>query len=250
MAKNNKSKLSKDRGSSTRRANPYSSATTPSSSPSASGLNELTQDGNTDTLEAPDNIIHSETQARTFVDNLKRDHSTRFSEYAKIQKQFWGHRPRDPQKLKEKGLDYLSNINNGHARIHINKYLSSEYNLIHGVASPVSVKIRAIDNYTDHKISKAFEKAYKEVYAKWEDYYTHLDAMREDRCLFALGITLREFDAKGSKTSWKFRAISPDQFLYPLKTEITESSLSKFAVIHTMSAQELWDIYNESQRRC
>lgn len=248
MKKQKSNKLSTDRGSSSRRANPYKSSVDQTNSPNGGGLNELAPDGGNDNLKAPKNIISSESQARIFVDNLKQDHSARFGEFGKIQKSFWGHRPRDPAKLKEKGLDYLSNVNNGHFRIHINKYLSSEYNLIHGVASPVKIEIRAIDTYTDYKISRAMEKAYKEVYGGWEDYYTHLDAMREDRCLFAIGVTLREFNAKGSKTSWKFTAISPDQFLYPLKTRITENSLSKFAVVHTMSAQELWDIYNDLEK--
>jgi len=235
-----KKKNTYDTGASNRRASPFSKD---QSSPGSSGLNELsrTQDG----LEAPDKIVSTEAQARSFFQSLSIDHSLRFKEYAKIQKQFFGHRPRDQKKLEEKGLAYLSNVNNGHARIHINRYLSSEYNLIHGVASPIRVRIRAIDTKTDHKISRAFERAFKTVYPQWEDYYTQLDAMRQDRCLFGLGITLRQFDTKSGKPSWKFKAISPDQFLCPLTTEITQESLSKFCVLHTMPAQYLWEIYND-----
>lgn len=232
-----------DLGSSNRRANPYRNSIEQSASPGSSGLNELKpeQDG----LEAPENIISSENQARRFFDDLSLEHQTRFKEYAKIQKQFFGNRPRDQKKLEEKGLSYLSNVNNGHSRIHINRYLSSEYNLIHGVASPVKVRIRAMGKLIDHKISRAFERAFKTVYPEWDDYYTQLDAMRQDRCVFGLGITLRTFDPKSAKPSWKFKAISPDQFLCPLTTEITQESLSKFCILHTMPAQQLWSIYND-----
>jgi hypothetical protein len=234
-----------DLGAANRRSNPYKSSIDQSSSPGSSGLNELTPDQTG--LEAPENIISTESQARSFYEDLAIDHQTRFTEYAKIQKQFFGNRPRDQKKLNEKGLGYLSNVNNGHSRIHINRYLSSEYNLIHGVASPIKVRIRAMGKLVDHKISRAFERAFKTVYPEWDDYYTQLDAMRLDRCLFGLGVTLRIFDPKSGKTSWKFKAISPDQFLCPLTTEITQESLSKFCILHTMPAQSLWEIYNSAE---
>lgn len=232
-----------DTGALNRRSNPYRAATDQHQSPSGGMLNELvpTDKG----LEAPENVMSSESQLRGFFTTLQTDHTKRFQEYAKIQKQYHGNRPRDPEKLRAKGLEYLANFNNGHARIHINKYLSSEYNLLHGVASPVDVTIRAIDTYTDHKIAKAIAVAYKNVYADWADYYTELDAMREDRCIFGIGVTLRDFNSTGAQSSWKFSAIAPDQFLCPLSTKITTDSLSKFCVLHTMTAQDLWKIYED-----
>lgn len=226
-----------------RSAHPYSNTQEQNTDSGSGTINELvlTNKG----LTAPDNIITSQGQAKTFFDTQQIDHGIRFTEYSKIQKQFHGNRPRNQENLKKKGLEYLSNINNGHSRIHINKYLSSEYNLLHGVASPVSVTIRAVEAYTDLKIAKAIERAYRRVYAAWVDYYTHLDAMRQDRCLFGLGVTLRSFDAKAEQASWKFKAISPDQFLFPLSTELSTDSLSKFCVKHTIPAQDLWSVYNK-----
>lgn len=240
MVKKKTSKL--DQGSMSRSSNPYRAGAEESKSSGSGNINTLTQTENG--LDAPDAIIESEIQARGFFDDLALAHQTRFQEYAKINKQFFGNRPRDQKKLEQKGLAYLSNVNNGHARIHINRYLSSEYNLIHGVASPISVRIRAIDTKTDHKLSRAFERAFKTVYPAWEDYYTQLDAMRQDRCLFGLAVTLRTFDPKADQSSWKFKAIAPDQFLCPLTTEITVDSLAKFCVLHTVPAQELWQVYN------
>ncbi len=238
-----KRKVNRDRGSMARRSGPYASQLEQNSGSGTGNVNELTigKDG----LEAPDNIIASESQARNFFETQQTDHDLRFGEYSKIQKQFYGHRPLNEKKLKEKGLDYKSNVNNGHARIHVNKYLSSEYNLLHGVASPVSVTIRAVETYTDLKMAKAIERAFKKVYADWVDYHVQLDAMRQDRCLFGLGVTLRTFDAKAEQASWKFKAISPDQFLFPLSTELTPNSLSKFCVKHTLPAQDLWNTYNK-----
>lgn len=240
----------KGMGSSVKRANPFA-APSPTgisndskSNQNDSGLNKIEYGTDQTDLVAPDNILRSEPQARRLFQDLSRDHTTRFSEYAKIQAQFFGKRPRDPKKLKEQGLSYLSNINNGHARIHINRYLSSEYNLIHAVASPVNFRITLIDKKTDHMIARAMERAWKKVYPTWEDYYVQLDAMRQDKTIFGMGITLREFDAKSDASSWQFKAISPDQFLCPLDTDIAASSLSKFCITHTMPAQELWEIYN------
>jgi hypothetical protein len=194
-------------------------------------------------LEAPENVVLTENQAREIYTNLLTDHGTRFSQMHKIQGQFYGNRPRDPQKLKKEGLEYLSNVNNGHARIHINRYLSSEYNLIHGVSSPVNIRVRLTDKRTDHLISKAMSKAWKQVYTTHPDFYNQLDMMRQDRVLYGIGITTREFDAKLGGTTWVPKAISPDQFMCPLETEITENSLSKFTITYKKSAQELWNVY-------
>lgn len=234
------------RGSALKRSHPGARGTT---SVGASGNESTSSNINTlqygeDNLEAPNAIINSESQARKFYQDLLIDHSTRVGEYAKIQKQFDSKRPHDPKKLAEKGLAYLSNVNNGHARIHVNRYLSSEYNLIHAVQSPVTFKVRLLDKRTNHLIAKAMARAWKDVYPDWDEYFNQLDAMRLDKALYGIGVTLREFDTKTAKSSWKFKAISPDQFLCPLDTEIGRGALSKFCITYTRTVLELWDIYN------
>jgi hypothetical protein len=197
-----------------------------------------------DDAVAPDNVLSSEAAARQFYQDLALDHTTRFKEYAKINRQYQGYRPRDAKKLQEQGLGYLSNVNNGHARIYINRYLASEYNLIHAVASPIKATVRLFpDKRINHRIAKAFERAFKDTYPTWPDYYTHLDSMRKDRALYGIGIIMREFDAKAEGTSWRFKTVCPEQFLCPLQTGIEQDSLAKFCILHSKTVQELWDIY-------
>lgn len=245
MAKKKNRSRKPNLGSMARPGQPFSHAAQEEDTANVENMNALEPSPDMDELEAPEQIVATEAQARAMLNELMRIHSTRFSEFAKIQRQYYGNRPRNQEKLKEKGLDYLSNINNGHARIHINRYLSSEYNLIHGVPSPIHVSVRLIDPDTDNLIARAFERAFKKVYTEWEDYYTQLDAMRHDKTLFGLGVTTRLFDSKSEMSGWKFQCLSPDQFLCPLSSKISQGSLAKFCILYSKPAQELWEIYND-----
>lgn len=203
-----------------------------------------------DKVTAPENIGSNESQFRAFYQNMFFLHRERTNQFSKIQGQFFLNRPRDAKKLKELGVEWMSNINNGHSRAIINKYFSAEFNLIHSVSSPVHVEVRLFAKSgapngaeIDSRIGRAMSKAWKEVYPEWEDFYINLDSMRLDRILYGTGILIREFD--GGDLSWKFRSIAPDQFMCPLSTQTRGKSLSKFCVVHTMNAMDLWKLYED-----
>lgn len=212
------------------------------------GLNaiEMSEEGYT----VPKNVASTGHQFREFYSGLKSDHSTRFEEYKKLFKQYSGARPRDPAKLKALGRQYLSNINNGHARTLINRYFSAEFNLLHHVQSPLDVVVRMFARAgapngarIDNRIARAISRAFKETYASWPDYDVNLDILRLDRIIYGFGITLREIE-KGYE-SWKFRTISPEHFLCPLNTQLRSTAIGKFCITHSMTIQELWRIYNQ-----
>lgn len=214
---------------------------------SATHLHTLTMDEGD--VSAPKTIAANEGQFRSFYDTLKLQHKTRFDQYAKIQGQFHLNRPRDPKKLKQLGAEWMSNINNGHAKAIVGKYFSAEFNLVDSVRTPVNIKVELFSKLKfpngpeiDDRVSRAMSMAWKKIYTEWDDFYTNLDSMRLDRILFGMGIIIRDFS--GEDLSWKFKPISPDQFLCPLKTHARKEGLTKFCVVHEMSAFELWDIYN------
>lgn len=210
-------------------------------------LAELKQgcEGGYTELEAPEYIIQTANQARRIYEQFLDDHRMRFSQMAKIKGQYYSKKPRDQKALDKKGLGHMANFNNGHARIQINRYLDSEYSFIHNVTSPVNFKVRITgDKRMDGIIAKTMSRIWKEVYLTNPDFLNQIDATRLDKALYGMGITIRQFNADKGEQGWEVKAISPDQFLCPLSTEVSHTSLSKFTITYKKSAQELWSVYD------
>jgi hypothetical protein len=192
-------------------------------------------------VDAPNNVVTAYSQANQIYQLMEQELSSRYAGYEKVRKLKAGNPPIDPQKLKDAGLEYLSNTN---WREYASESRKVETSLIQAISGRtlVDFKVKKYDYKQNLLFSEKLSQIFSEKIRDWPKYNKNIKAHLSRVVDYGLAILFFP-----NPTSPDFLPISPENFLFPHEGKLDFDFLPYCGIKHKYDPQFLFEVYENAK---
>lgn len=213
----------------------------PAASPT--GRNTVTPEGKNG-VAAPKNVISTGSGARAVAQRLARGHIKRVYMYERIQGMADGNPPYSPQRMKQAGVNDMTNVNWGDFEAIFNGYMLSFWSLFNDVQYVANFQLRFMDPDTQGQgafWSQILAEEFDRTIKLWPSFRTHMEFHQSELCKIGMNCIIFP-----DERDWRFKPIAYVETYAPDRTLNDIEQISCFAVEQSFSVQDLFNFYEKS----
>ena len=193
-------------------------------------------------LDEPDNVIPSESAARTVYDRLKHNHIKRCYTHERIQGMIDGNPPYNPKSLARAGLSDMCNVNWKDGDSIYRSVALAYWSLFNDVETMIDFKLNlAQDEGLNSEWGKILSQEWDRTIRSWPNFSKHMSFHQGELLKFGLNAIIWP-----DERDWRFKPVNSKKFLVPDQTANDIDELSTIAIEHHYTAQFLWGIYENA----
>lgn len=197
-------------------------------------------------IEAPKNVISTEAGARAVIQRIARAHNKRVFTYERIQGLIDGNPPYNPARMRQAGVNDMTNVNWKDAAAIFKSYTLAFWSLFNDVRFIADFVISLADDkglnaYWSQVISEEWDSMMK----MWPGFKKEMEFHQGE--LVKIGLNAIVFF---DEHNWQFKPINFKKVYIPDETPNNIDDISCFAVERTFTAQFLyqtWEKFKDSK---
>lgn len=210
------------------------------------GRNTLAQkDGS---IKAPDNVISSEAGARSMVNRIARAHNKRVFTYERIQGLIDGNPPYNPARMRQAGVNDMTNVNWKDAAAIFKAYTLTFWSLFNDVRFIAEFIVTLAEDKGQNSFwGQVLSEEWDRIMKMWPGFKKEMEFHQGELVKIGLN-TVVFFD----EHDWFFKPINFKKVYIPDETLNNIEDISCFAVERTFTAQFLyqtWEKFKDSDKK-
>jgi len=190
-------------------------------------------------LEAPNNIIQNVTAARTLYYKYRMESFKRIELYSKIEGLIAGNPPYNALDLQKAGLSHIANFNNMDGRSFFEKGSLAYWNLLNSTETFVKF-FMADQSPESFGFSQILATNFDAVVREWPEFYTHTCTLSGQLVKFGVSPVIWS-----DERDWRWRTVELSRMYITDQAPTDTSLLTCFCVETSVTAQYLYEVYNE-----
>jgi hypothetical protein len=207
---------------------------------SGTGKEEILYDG-TD-IVAPTNVIPNAFSAKVVYERMRKSHVKRAFTYARIQGMIDGNPPYPKKTIQRAGLHTMSNVNWRDAEAIYESVALAYWSLFNDVEHIAQFTTDIGDPNSNPVTGDIVSEEWNKVVRSWDKFSALMSQHQGD--LIKFGVS---FIVWPDERDWRFDVADVWTTLVPERSRNNTDMLGIVAIEHVMSAQELWDVYENSK---
>lgn len=204
------------------------------------GIETVTKDG--DTIKAPDLVVPNATSARVIYERMRNSHSKRALVFARIKGMIDGNPPYSKKGMTRQGLQTNSNVNWRDGESIFESVALTYWSLFNDVRYIAEFSTDLGDPNQNPQTGLTVSEVFDETVRSWPEFYDVMAQHQSDLIQFG-----SSFLVWTHKKDWRYDVADIWRVLTPEKTRNNTEKISICAIEHVMTAQELWEIYENSK---
>jgi len=206
----------------------------------ATGKEEVILEGGE--LEVPLNAVPNAASAKIVYERMRESHAKRALVFAKIQGMIDGNPPYPKRSLQRAGLETNSNINWRDGEAIYESVALAYWSLFNDVENIARFETTISDPNSNPEIGDIVSEEWNKTIRKWDKFSSLMAQHQGDLIKFGSSMLVWP-----DEKDWRFDVADVWRTLVPERSRNHVDFLTLIAIEHIMTAQELWEIYENAK---